>query len=292
MVIILTIMKGRFPMRFKDMRLVCLVLMSLLVLTYGTGWSSRQLETNNVHLRGSSNVAGIAQQVAEVYMHENPDIAVTVTSIGTMRGIKSLIDATCNVAMASAESSDEQVKHAKDNDVSMTKHVIAHDALIPIVNPSNSIGNLSIEELRKVFSGEINNWEQLGAANQPISIVSYDGTSGNYETWKDVVMKEGKVVTPTAKIMSANDMKKFVQQNPGAIGYVGLPSLDNTIKTLAVEGVKADENSIKSNTYPICRELVLYTTKDSRESVNNFVKYFSTDKAQEFIKKAGVIPVK
>jgi len=279
-------------MYFKDKRFFGLILVCFLVLTYGTGWSSKQLQTESVHVRGSGTVAPIAQQVAEMYMQENPGSIVSVTSVGTMRGIKSLIDATCNVAMASADGNDELTKRAKDNDITMTKHVIAYDALVPIVNPSNGISNLTMDELRKIFSGEIVNWQQLGGANQPIIIASYNGSSGNYETWKDKIMKEGKVITSTAKILSATTMTKFVQQNPGAIGYVGLPYLDNTVKALSVDGVSSEASNVTNHTYPLARELVLYTTKDSTASVNKFVDYFlTTDKGQRFVKQAGVIPV-
>lgn len=280
-------------MYLKYTRFFSLFLMCFLILAYGTGWSAKQLETQSIHMRGSGTIAPIAQQVAEMYMHENPGTTVTVTSIGTMRGIKSLIDATCNVAMASADSDETLKKHAKENDVVMTKHVIAYDALVPIVHPSNGVNNLTVEDLRKLFSGEIVNWQQLGGANLPVIIASYNGSSGNYETWKEEIMKEGKVITATAKILTATTMTKFVQQNPGAIGYVGLPYLDNTVKGLTVEGVGFEATNITNHKYPITRELVLYTTKDSTESVNKFVEYFlRTDKGQQFVKQAGAIPIK
>lgn len=278
-------------MCFKNIRFACLLLVCVLTLAYGTGWSSKQLETQSIHLRGSGTVAPIVQQVAEMYMQENPGATVTVTSIGTLRGIKSLIDATCNVAMASADSSSELTKRAKDNDITLTKHVIAYDALVPIVHPSNGVTNLTIDELRKLFSGEIVNWQQLGGANQPVIIASYNGSSGNYETWKADVMKEGKVITSTAKILAGNTMTKFIQQTPGAIGYVGLPYLDNTVKAVNVEGVSAELGNITNHKYPITRELALYTTKDSTASVDKFVEYvLAADKGQQFVKKAGVIP--
>ncbi|HWR39920.1 MAG TPA: PstS family phosphate ABC transporter substrate-binding protein [Patescibacteria group bacterium] len=270
-----------------------LLIVSMLTIAYGTGWSARQLETQSVHLRGSSNVGAIIQPVAELYMREHPGTIVTVTSIGTMRGIKSLIDATCNVAMASADSDDTLKKRAKDNNLTLTKHVIAYDALVPIVNNGNGINNLAMEDLRRLFSGEIVNWQQLGGADLPVIVASYNGSSGNYETWKERVMSERKVVTASANILSTNNMAKFVQQNPGAIGYVALPYLDGTVKPLTVNGISHEVGNITGRQYPIVRELALYTSEGSTQSVNQFVEYvLATDKGQQFVRQAGVIAVK
>ncbi len=279
-------------MRLKLAQTTCVLLAVPLIMTLSTGWSAKQLQTDSIHLRGSGNVAAFTQYVAERYMQDNPSSTVTVENVGTMRGIKSLINATSNIAMASSDSDPEQEKHAKDNNIMLVKHVIAHDALIPAIHQGNGITNLTIEQLRKIFSGEITNWQQLGGPNLPVVVTSYDGSTGNYETWKDKVMGEGKVVSPAAKIMTADNMKTFISQTPGAIGYLALANLDNTVKTLNVEGVRADMGTIKSNTYPITRDLVLYTAKDATGPVNKFIEYFLSDKGQQFVREAGVLPVK
>ena len=256
------------------------------------GWNAKQLETNNIHLRGSGNVAPIAAQAAEMFMQENPDIVVTVSSTGTMRGIKSLIDATCNIGMASADYDEQVAKRAKDNDLTLVEHVIARDALVPIVNPRNSVTGLTVDQLRQLYSGEISNWQQLGGADEPVVILSHDGTSGNYETWKEKVMGEGKIVTPKAKVMVSGPMKTYVQQNPGAIAFLGLSYIDNTIKPLSVNGIEAKAANVKNGSYPIVRDLKLYTTQHSPASITKFIEYMlAPDKGQKFVEQAGVLPV-
>lgn len=256
------------------------------------GWNAKQLETNNIHLRGSGNVAPIAAQAAEMFMQENPDIVVTVSSTGTMRGIKSLIDATCNIGMASADYDEGVAKRAKDNDLTLVEHVIAHDALVPIVNPRNPVTGLTVEQLRQLYSGEINNWQQLGGGDEPVIILSHDGTSGNYETWKEKVMGEGKIVTPKAKVMVSGPMKTYVQQNPGVIAFLGLSYIDNTVKPLTVNGIEATAANVKNGSYPIVRDLKLYTTQHSPASIAKFIEYMlAPDKGQKFVEQAGVLPV-
>lgn len=279
-------------MRLSKSLIISLAAVLLVNIMFMAGWNAKQLETDNIHLRGSGNVAPIAAQAAEVYMQENPGVVVTVAATGTVRGIKSLIDATCNVAMASAEYDEAQAKRAKDNDLKLEKHVIARDALVPIVNPRNPVSNLTVEQLRQIYSGEISNWQQLGGANEPIIVLSHDGASGNYETWKEKVMGEGKIVTPKAKVMVSGPMKEFVQQNSGAIAFLGLSFIDNTIRPLAVEGIEGKAANIKNGTYPIIRELALYTTQHSPESIHKFVDFMlAPGKGQRFVEQAGVVPV-
>lgn len=280
-------------MRLSKAFIISLSAVLLFNLLFITGWNAKQLETDNIHLRGSGNVAPLAEKTAEMYMQENPDIVVTVASTGTMRGIKSLIDATCNVAMASADYDEQQAKRAKDNDVTLVEHIIAHDALVPVVNPRNSVTNLTIEQLRQIYSGEITNWQQVGGADEAIIVLCHDGTSGNYETWKEKVMGEGKVVTPKAKVMVSDTMKAYVQQNSGTIAFLGMSYLDTTIKSLAVNGIEAKAANIKNGTYPIIRDLKLYTTQHSPESIKKFVEYMlAPDKGQKFVEQAGVLPVR
>ena len=279
-------------MRLSKSMILCGAVVLIINILFITGWNAKQLETNNIHLRGSGNVAPIAAQAAEMFMQENPDIVVTVSSTGTLRGIKALIDVTCNVAMASADYGEQEAKRAKDNDVTLVEHIIAHDALVPIVNPRNPVTNLTIEQLRQIYSGEITNWQQVGGADEAVIILSHDDTSGNYETWKEKVMGEGKIVTPKAKVMVSGPMKTYVQQNPGAIAFLGLSYIDNTIRALTVNGIEAKTVNIKDGTYPIIRDLKLYTTQQSPESIKKFVEYMlAPDKGQKFVEQAGVLPV-
>ncbi len=280
-------------MRLSKAFIITLSAVLLFNILFITGWNAKQLETNNIHLRGSGNVAPIAEKTAEMYMKENPDIVVTIASTGTMRGIKSLIDATCNVAMASADYDEQQAKRAKDNDVTLVEHIIAHDALVPVVNPRNSVTNLTIEQLRQIYSGEITNWQQVGGADEAIIVLCHDGTSGNYETWKEKVMGEGKIITPKAKIMVSDLMKAQVQQNSGVIAFLGMSYIDNTIKPVAVNAIEAKAANIKNGTYPIIRDLKLYTTQHSPESIKKFVEYMlAPDKGQKFVEQAGVLPAR
>ena len=279
-------------MRLSKLLLSGLLAVALLAIMAGTGWNAKKLDTDNIHLRGSGNIAPIAQKIAEIYMQENPGTVVTVTASGTMRGYKALLDATCNIAMTSADWDEKNEKKAKDNEMNLTAHVIAKDALVPIVNSRNSVKSLSLEDLRKIFSGEITNWQQLGGENEPVLLASHDGTSGNYETWKEKVMGTGKIVTPKAKIMASDEMKAYVQQNPGAIGYLGMSYLDNAIKPLAVEGIIASKDSVKNGSYPVVRDLKLYTTQYAPESVAKFIAYFeNAEKGQKFVEQAGLLPV-
>ncbi|HWR40552.1 MAG TPA: phosphate ABC transporter substrate-binding protein [Patescibacteria group bacterium] len=280
-------------MRRSKFTIIALFTLLSLTLTFSTGWNAKRLETDTIQLRGSGNLAPIAQKVAENFMQENPGSVVTVLSTGTMRGYKSLIDATSNVGMASAHCDESLKKRAQDNEMTIKEQVVALDALVPVVHPGNTVSNLTLEQLRKLFSGEITNWSQVGGADEPVIIVSHDGTSGNYETWKEKVIGEGKIVTPKAKIMASDAMRDYIQQTPGAIGYLGLSYHNSSLKFLSVDGIKAQPATIQNNTYPIIRTLSLCTTQHTTATINKFIEYFlAADKGQTLVRQAGVIPVK
>jgi phosphate transport system substrate-binding protein len=290
--VFLKVMKGRDSMRLKKIWVGCLLIISVIVLTFSAGWSATRLETENIQIRCSNNLTVIAQQVAESYMRENPGVIVSVSSMGSMRGVKSLINATCNIAMASSDLDDDLKRISTDDNVTVTKHVIAHDALVPIVNNRNTVTNLTVEQLRELFSGEIKNWQQVGGPNEPVIIVSEDGNSGDYATWQEKVMHEGKVVTPQAHFVATSGaMKEQIAQTPGAIGYVSLAHLDNSTKALTVEGISAKPDTIKSKKYPLMRELIVYTTQNPIASVTKFLDYSLGEEGQQLITQAGVIPM-
>lgn len=251
--------------------------------------ASGNAANHSIHLRGSGTVMGMLQSAAETYMEENPGETISVSGGGTDRAIKSLIDGTCHVAMASSEANAELVSRARKEGVTLVRNVVAYDAIVPFVHPDNPVSNLTIEQLRQIYAGEATNWKDFGGNDSDITLISRNVGSGTYEGWKTLVIGKDAILPRDAVCMDSVPVRTFVSQDVTAIGYCAMNYIDDTVKPLAVEGVSANPEAILDGSFPLKRELILYTRGDSPACVIRFVEYVVKNGAA-FV-KAGVFPV-
>ena len=228
---------------------------------------------STVELRGSGTVMGVLQRAAEAYMQTHPETTVSITGGGTDRAIKSLIDGTCDIAMASAEPNDVLTLMAAQKHVTLTGQIIAFDAIVLFVNPANALENLTITQLRDIYSGAIVNWKDVGGTDLPILLVSRDKTSGTFEGFKHLVLGDDAILPASALEMDSAGAREYVSENPGAIGFASFSSVDRTVKPLSVDGVAPSEDSIRSRSFPLTRSLMLYFRSDADEATKAFLKY-------------------
>lgn len=280
-------------MKMKKRLLFPLSACIAIFLITASAWPGKAPVSNSVHLRGSGAILPIAQAVAEAYMKEHPDRIITVTGGGSARGIKAVVDGTANIGMVSSNITGEASKQARERGIIFNKYTVAYDALVPVVNPRNPVSNLSMEQLKKIYSGEVANWKQVGGRDAPIVVVSLDVTSGSFEGWKNMVMGRESVLIPTACVFyQIVDARRHVAENINAIGYIALILLDGKIKAVSVNGIDANKQTLQRGAYPLTRTLNLYTTNAAPENVINFIKYFlDPEKGQQHVQKAGAIPV-
>lgn len=144
----------------------------------------------SLQINGSTTVLPIAQKVAEAYMKEHPDVSISVSGGGSGEGIKAIIDGTTNIANSSRFIKDEEVKLAVEKGSYPVPFAIAYDCIVPVVSPENTISDLSLEQLKAIYKGEVKNWKDLGGPDRPIVVISRDTSSGTYEVWEEKVMKK------------------------------------------------------------------------------------------------------
>jgi phosphate transport system substrate-binding protein len=215
---------------------------------------------------------------------------VLVTGGGSVRGLKSLVVGTADLAMATNIVPEDLEKVIKDRKLKLTRHDVYRDAVVPVVHPSNPIADLPMGKLRDIFRGAIANWKEVGGKDAPIAVVSQPGTSGTFETFKREVLGEDAVVTPKAKVVGPKELEKTVVEN--AIGYIGLHQVGG-LKALTVNGVAANAESIAAGRYPIRRQLSLYQRDPGDAVVSSFVAYFlAPDKGQAVVRALGDVPMK
>ena len=249
-------------------------------------------------IKGSDTVLPVSQQAAEDFMKIHPQAHVTVTGGGTGVGISSLMDGTCDIAMASREISFGERMKFKKAGKEIREAIIAYDALAVVVNPSNPVTRLTREQLEGIFRGKITNWKEVGGNDMKIVVYSRETSSGTYEFFKESVLEYRNYMAGTLSMPATGAIIQSVSQTKGAIGYVGLAYVSPRVKALAVsyDGGKiyvypSVENA-SAGLYPVVRPLYYYYDLSREDAVRPFVDYLLSSAGQAVIREDGYVPLK
>ena len=246
---------------------------------------------DSIVIKGSTTVLPIAQAVLEAYMKENKGVQISLSGGGSGEGIKALIDQSTDIADSSREIKKEEIELAESKGVKPVAHVIAYDAIMPVVNPKNNVQGLSIDQLSQIYQGKITNWKEVGGADLKIVVISRDSSSGTFDSWDNFVMKKARVA-PTAQMLASNGaVVTAVSKNKYAIGYLGMGYVNKSVKGLKVNGVMASAQTALSKQYPMSRELYMYTNGQPKGEVAKFIAFIKSPKGQEIVKKEGFVPL-
>jgi phosphate transport system substrate-binding protein len=250
-------------------------------------------DANSIVVDGSTTVGPIAKAFAEYYMGKHQGVNITVSESGSGNGAKSLINAACDVATMSRPMKNSEKKAAQDAGVLAIEHVVALDGLSIIVHPGNSIANLTIAQIRDIYTGAISNWKELGGQDQKIVVISRDTNSGTYESFNELVMKGAKLKGGAEYVGSGGAIRQRVMSTPAAIGYVGLAFTEG-VKIVTVNGVVPSAETVIAGTYPIARPLYMYTNGRTKEgtALDAYVNLNKTPEGKKIIEDTGFIPVK
>jgi phosphate transport system substrate-binding protein len=242
-------------------------------------------------IKGSTTVLPIAQAGLEAYMKKNPGVQISLSGGGSGEGIKALIDKTTDIATSSREIKKEEITLAETKGVKPVAHVVAYDAIIPVVHPKNKVTNLSIDQLSQIYQGKITNWKEVGGEDLKIVVISRDSSSGTFESWDHFIMKKAKV-TPKAQMLASNGaIVTAVAKNRYAIGYLGMGYVNKSLKPLPVDGVKASVETALSKTYPLSRELYMYTNGEPTGEVAKFIAFVKSAEGQKIVAREGFVPL-
>lgn len=248
---------------------------------------------NVIVIDGSTTVGPIAKAFASYYMSKHPDVNVTVSESGSGYGAKSLVNNACDIADMSRFMKESEFKDALANGVTPVATVVALDGLAVAVHPANPIKNLTLDQIRDIYSGKTTNWRQLGGPNLEIVKVGRETSSGTYEVFGEKVMRGVKIAGDAETVGSNGAMRQRVQNTPAAIGYLGLGYVDETVKALTVEGVEPDPKTVVSGKYPIARPLFMFTDgyPEMGTPLYQFVTLYASRDGQTIIQKTGYIPL-
>jgi phosphate transport system substrate-binding protein len=240
----------------------------------------------------------LSQKQAEAYMKKVGGSKVTVTGGGSGVGIAALIDGTTDLAQSSRKIKMDEKLKLQDAGVTYKEVIAAYDALAVVVHPSNSVGQLTREQLEGIFTGKIKNWKEVGGDDMKIIVYSRETSSGTYEFFKDHVLNKKNFASNVLSMPATGAIIQSVSQTKGAIGYVGLAYLDKGIKALKVSYDKGKSfvapnmESAKSKTYPVVRPLYYYYSTKVEKSVKPFITYILSDDGQKLVEQVGYVPIK
>lgn len=267
-----------------------------------------ELETNpqpvaNIENKGSDTIVNLALAWAEEYQKTNPQVSISVTGGGSGAGIASLINSTADLANASRKIKSEEIDNAEGNGITPVEFIIARDAIAVIVNPQNPIEKLTLQQISDIYSGKINNWSEIGGEDRPIVRLSRETNSGTHVYFLEEVLRlgdsENKTLfsTDTLLLPSSEGIGAEIRENPNAIGYDGLGYVTDDMKVIAVaagEGqpyIKPAIETVNDNTYPIARDLYIYTAGEPTGAVKEYLDWILAVDAQRIVQSLGFVPI-
>lgn len=235
---------------------------------------------------GSTSMEKVIGFLSEGFMADNPGIKVTYNPTGSGAGIQAVSEGRCDIGLSSRDLKPEEAQ-------SLNATVVAIDGIAMIVNPENSVENLTIEQIGKIYTGEIANWSEVGGNDAPIVIIGREAASGTRDGFEAITGTEDKCQY-SQELTSTGDVVQTVSSNPNAIGYASLASVKDTVRLLSVEGVTPTTETIQNGTYKIQRNFVLVTPKDKElsQAAQAFMDYATGAAADTLIEGAGAVPVK
>lgn len=248
--------------------------------------------SGSISVSGSDTMVNLAQAWAEEFGNANPGVMVSVKGGGSGNGIAALLNKTTDFANASRDIKDEEVEQAKTAGVDPVTTVVAKDGVVIIVNSANTVTDISVDDLGKVYRGEITNWKELGGADAPIVLLSRDSSSGTYGFMQDeVIGKEGKFAKSTRNLQSTQAIVDEVSKNANGIGYIGLGYENATIKPINVEGKTASVETVLDGSYPLSRPLNMISDGSPAGVSKAYVDWILSPAGQKIVADQGFVPL-
>jgi len=245
-----------------------------------------------VVVEGSTTVLPIAQKAAEAFMDVHSDIDVSVRGGGSGVGIASLLDGSCDIADSSRAMKDTEYDKAAAKNKDPKAFVVAMDGIVIVVNNSNGISELSRKQVKDIYTGAVSDWSAVGGQAGKIVVVSRDSSSGTFEAFGELVLKGAKV-RPDALMQASNQaIASIVAKTPGAIGYVGLGYITDSVKALKIDGIVPGKDTVLSGKYPVSRPLFMYTNGNPKGAVKGFIEFVTGPEGQQIVDEEGFVALK
>lgn len=286
-------------MRRKTIAVICTVLVAAMIFAAcgaqqkkeskkSTDDKREQTLSGSISMAGSTSMEKLANALSEGFMNDNPDVTVTAEFIGSSAGIESVSNGSVDIGNASRELKDSELSQG------LEANVVAIDGIAVIVNKSCNMDSISKDDLYKVYTGEIKNWNALGGSDDPIVVIGREAGSGTRDAFEELLELADKC-RYAGELDSTGAVLTKVASTPGAIGYISLDVLDDSVTALKLEGTEPTEENIKAGKYLLSRPFIMATkgkVSEQNEQVQAWFDYINSDEGQKIIKSVGLISAK
>lgn len=291
---------------FRNSKFLVFALVALLTVATLAGCSTEEEITNEdnqvnesnggktIEIAGSTSVQPVAEKLAEAYMKKNGDVKINVQGIGSSAGVKAANNRTADIGTASRNLKTTEEEWGLD------KHVIAYDGIAVVIHPSNTaIKDLTKDQVTKIYKGEITNWKEVGGNDEEIIVVSRESGSGTRGAFEEILKIEKEVngkdvsaLTEEALIAEGNGtVRQNVAQKENAIGYLSLSYLNDSVKTIMIDGTEPTVENILADKYPVSRPFLMITKGEVEAETKKFLDFVFSSEGQEIVAEKN-IPVK
>ena len=240
--------------------------------------------TGTVSTDGSTSMEKAIGALSESFMAANDGVTVNYNPTGSGSGITAVQEGTCDIGLSSRALKDEEKA------AGLKETILAYDGIAIIVHPDNPVADLSIEQIAKLYTGEITNWKDVGGNDAEVVLVGREAASGTRDGFESITGTKD-ACQYRQELTSTGDVITAVSQNPDAIGYASLASIKDTVKALNVDGVTPSEDTVKDGSYKVQRPFVLVTMegKELSAAAQAFFDYALSADAASIIAKAGAV---
>lgn len=265
--------------KFKSVLLLSMLFLNLLAAS-----ACGKAPEASVIVAGSTSVQPYAEVLAEEYAILHPGSEIDVQGGGSSAGISAAKSGIANLGMSS--------RSLKEEEKNLWSVEIAKDGLAVIVNASNPIENLTLEQIQKIYSAEITNWSEVGGNDAKIHIITREEGSGTRSAFTELVMEKIEI-TPKAIVQDSNgSVRQLVKGDPNAIGYISLGLVDQTVKAVHLDGVAATHDNIMNGSYTLSRPFLFVSQSEPTGETLKFVEFVLSEEGQKMLNDEGLIPTK
>ncbi len=265
----------------KGLKPAVLIMVALMFAAAVTGCGKSARRT--VKVAGSTSVQPLTEELAEAFAQKQPDLTVSITGGGSSAGVESANKGTAQIGTSSRELKDEEKGYG------LTETMIAKDGIAVIVNPANPVKDLTLEQIKKIFTGEIKDWREVGGKKGPIIVVVREEGSGTRGAFEEMVLGKGVKFIANAVVQNyTGAVKTAVTKDAGAVGFISLGSTDNTVRALKVDGIAPSEATVLDKSYKISRPFLFLTKGEPDSATKAFIDFVLSGEGQKIVSEKFV----
>ena len=264
-----------------------LVIVFMVCLAFLGFSANADIETQKISLNGSTSMEKMINAIKEGIEENYPELSLEPQFTGSSAGIEAVLNGTADIGNSSRYLKDAEKEKG------LTENIVAIDAIVIVTDTQNKVDNLTTQQLIDIYKGKIRNWKEVGGEDLPIVVIGRESGSGTRSAFEEILNIEEQCqyaneVNETGPIIAK------VQSIPGAIGYVSLDVIDETVKPLSIDGVQASEETIQNGQYSLQRPFVMATRgaiNQQNENIQHLFQFIQSEDGQKIIRAVGLVPV-